>query len=190
LFLAALCGGTAAIAAVLVRIRGVLSRRDLALAAALVVAAAATTLPFARELAHGLLRGVGYVAGTTHAAVGGTGYVPYPAGWLNGIFEARPLLADGPALAAKQLSLAFFLAPVSVVVWALRRERRGVHLTLAVWGAVTLFLALSQRLNVYYAAPLAALTLIETLRWIGRRAGFAAAAVAGGVLLLPTAWCL
>ena len=40
---------------------------------------------------------------------------------------------------------------------------------LAVWGAVTLFLALSQRLNMYYAAPLCALTLVEAGQFVASR---------------------
>ena len=42
------------------------------------------------------------------------GYISYPKDWLKGIFEARPLLADGPGLALAQLSLGFFLAPLAV----------------------------------------------------------------------------
>src|SRR5207244_270 len=52
-------------------------------------------------------------------------------------------------------------------VWALRvvaGRRPGVHAALAVWGCVTLFLAVSQRLNVYYAVPLCALASIEAAR--------------------------
>src|SRR5262249_28275794 len=84
-----------------------------------------------------------------------------------------PLFADGPGLPFEQLSAAFFLAPVAAALWAwraARRERPGVHAALAIWAVVTLFLALSQRLNVYYAAPLAALTLVETVRVVAARA--------------------
>jgi dolichyl-diphosphooligosaccharide--protein glycosyltransferase len=116
---------------------------------------------------------VGYVAGTTSEVAGGAGYVSYPKGWLSGIFEAQPLLSGGPALALEQLSLGFFLAPLAVLAWATRavRQRSGASVALAVWGTVTLFLALSQRLNVYYAAPLAALALVETARFVATRTG-------------------
>ena len=116
---------------------------------------------------------MGYVAGTTSEVAGAGGYVSYPAGWLKGIYEARPLLADGPGLALKQLSAGFFAAPIAILLWAARarRGRRpGVHCALAVWGAVTLFLALSQRLNVYYAAPLAGLATLELVRSVSIRA--------------------
>jgi asparagine N-glycosylation enzyme membrane subunit Stt3 len=193
LFLAALCGGTAALGLALSAARRRATRGELVAGAVLVLAAAAATLPFARELTAGLMRGVGYVAGRTSESVGESGYISYPKDWLKGIFETRPLLADGPALAAKQLSLAFFLAPIAVAAWArrsLRGERPGVHIALVVWGAVTLFLALSQRLNVYYAAPLAAVTFVETWRWVRSRSSFAASALAAGVLVLPMAWGL
>src|SRR5262249_36936897 len=141
------------------------------------------------------LNGVLYSAGTTNEVSGGMGYVSYPKNWLHGIFEARPLFADGPGLAWRQLSAAFFLSPITILVWigrALRgesRRRRG-HLARAVWGCVTLFLALSQRLDVYYAAPLAALALIEAARWaasrIPSRAAFASV-VAGLLLASPMA---
>ena len=193
LFLAALCGGTAALGIALSAARGRLTRSEVLAGSVVILAAAAATLPFASQLAAGLMRGVGYVAGKTTESVGGAGYISYPKDWLKGIFETRPLLADGPGLAARQLSLAFFLAPVAVAVWAWRTFRGGraeIHAVLTVWGVVTLFLALSQRLNVYYAAPLAALTLVETIRWMRPRASFAACALAAGVLILPMAWGL
>jgi dolichyl-phosphooligosaccharide-protein glycotransferase len=205
LFLAALCGGTAALGLVarLVRRPAATSRREVLAALAIVLLAAAVTLPFAPALLAGLRNGIGYVAGSTHEVAGEGGYVSYPKDWLKGIFEARPLLADGPALAWEQLSAAFFLSPLAVIAWALRArrgERSGVHGALAIWGTVTLFLALSQRLNVYYAAPLAALTLVEAARFVAglhergahgaprapRRAPIViAAAAAGLVLALP-----
>ena len=193
LFLAALCGGTAALDIALSAARGRLKKSELLAGTVVVLAAAAATLPFAHELAAGLMRGVGYVAGRTSESVGESGYISYPKDWLKGIFETRPLLADGPALAAKQLSLAFFLAPIAVVAWtrrSLRGERPGVHIALGVWGIVTLFLALSQRLNVYYAAPLAAVTLVETWRWVRSRSSFTAATLAAGLSILPMAWGL
>jgi hypothetical protein len=163
------------------------------LAALLLLAALVATLPFARGLADGFLNGVLYSAGTTREVPGAMGYVSYPKNWLHGIFEARPLFADGPGLAWRQLSAAFFLSPLAILVWiarARRGERRGVHIALAVWGIVTLFLAVSQRLDVYYAAPLAALTLVECARMVAARLparGPLAAAAAGLLLALPMA---
>jgi asparagine N-glycosylation enzyme membrane subunit Stt3 len=171
LFLAALAVGTALLAT-LAAVRWGLRGGALARRLALVAAAGALLLPFSGDLAWGLANGVGYVLGKTREAAGHGGYVSYPAGWLKGIFEARPLLADGPGLPLRQLSGAFLLSPAVVLLWAWR-ARRGprpaAHLALAIWGAVTLLLALSQRLNVYYAAPLAALCLIEAVRLIRGR---------------------
>jgi len=172
LFLAALAGGTAAVATALRAAKRLAGRREVIVAAALAAAAAAATLPFADALAAGLVRGVGYVAGTTSEVGGAGGYVSYPRDWLKGIYETRPLLADGPGLALRQLSAAFFAAPLAILLWAARARRRsraGVNAALAVWGAVTLFLALSQRLNVYYAAPLAGLSAIEVVRAVAVR---------------------
>ncbi len=201
LFLAALCGGTAALALAVRSLRGRASRGEIYGTLALVAAAAAATLPFAAPLSAGVANGIGYVAGATQEAAGQGGYVSYPKDWLKGIFEARPLFADGPGLAWRQLSAAFFLAPLAVLVWgarALRGVRPGVHGALAIWGAVTLFLAVSQRLNVYYAAPLAALALVEAARFSAARvrgrgpslSGLPrrlVAAAAGLVLALPMA---
>jgi asparagine N-glycosylation enzyme membrane subunit Stt3 len=160
LFLAALAGGTAALATALRAAKRLAGRREVVGATALAAAAAAVALPFLPQLTAGLVRGVGYVAGATSEVAGSGGYVSYPRDWLKGIYEARPLLADGPGLALRHLSAAFFAAPIAVILWAARARRgvrSGVHAALAVWGAVTLFLALSQRLNEYYAAPLAGL---------------------------------
>ncbi len=202
LFLAALAVGTALLATLAPAARRDLRGPALARRVALVAAAGALLLPFSGELARGLANGVGYVLGETREASGRGGYVSYPAGWLKGIFEARPLLADGLGLPMRQLSGAFLLSPAVVLLWvwrARRGPRPAAHLALAIWGAVTLFLALSQRLNVYYAAPLAALCLIEVVRAVhgrlfgagGGKAGAARPAVATGafaaLLLLPMA---
>ncbi len=171
LFLAALFGGVAGIDLALRASRREASRRDVSIGLTAVVAAAAATLPFAGPLLAGLIHGVAYVAGRTSEAAASGGYVSYPKAWLKSIFETRPLLADGPRLAFEQLSAGFFLAPLAVVAWAVRAkrgDRAPIHGALAVWGAVTLFLALFQRLNVYYAAPLSALALIECVRIAGR----------------------
>ena len=191
LFLAALAGGTAAIDLSLAVARRRITRPELLRGLALIGVAAAATLPFARELTAGLANGIGYVAGSTREVQGTGGYVSYPKDWLQGIFEARPLLADGAGLALGQLSAAFFLAPLAVLAWtgrALRRDRSGAHAALAIWGAVTIFLALSQRLNVYYAAPLAALALLEVARAAGRRIGRPALGAALGVALALPMW--
>jgi dolichyl-phosphooligosaccharide-protein glycotransferase len=189
LFLAAMAGGVATFDLAIGAFRREPSGSRLP-AVLLILAAAASTLPFARELVSATLNGVLYSAGTTNeaAAASPMGYVSYPKNWLHGIFEARPLLADGPGLAWRQLSAAFFLSPLAILLWiarAARGSRPGVHVALAVWGSVTLFLALSQRLDVYYAAPLAALTLIEAAQWVAsrvpQRADLAATAV--GLLL-------
>jgi asparagine N-glycosylation enzyme membrane subunit Stt3 len=187
LFLAALAGGTILLETGSRALAGQLSRREIAWRIAALAAAAAAVLPSARSLWLGLARGMGYVVGVTSGELSGpSGYISYPKDWLKGIFEARPLLADGPGLAARQLSFAFFLAPLAVMLWAFRAKRNeaaGRHIALAIWGAVTLLLTLSQRLNVYYAAPLAALTLAEAVR-LGARIGRtrpARAAVAMGV---------
>jgi asparagine N-glycosylation enzyme membrane subunit Stt3 len=197
LFLAALAAGTVLLETVAGARRGLLRgapgrRRILFLAVS-----AAVLLPFGGDLARGLANGLGYVMGQTREVAGRGGYISYPAGWLKGIFEARPLLADGPSLPLQQLSGFFFLTPLVILAWVLRARkgpRPATHVALALWGTVTLFLALSQRLNVYYAAPLAALCLIEVIRFVyarlasGSVAGSRARALAGtmatAVLLL------
>src|SRR5436309_4106849 len=195
LFLAALAGGTVLAETLLAAARGRLERRELPWRAAVVAAAALAVFPFASPLLLGLTRGLGYVAGRTSEASGATGYVSYPKNWLSGIFEARPLLADGFALPIRQLSAAFFLSPLVLLLWAARarKTRPGFHIALVVWGAVTLFLALSQRLNVYYAAPLAGLCAIEAAILLSRMpvrfpgAGIPLALACGAALALPMA---
>ncbi len=196
LFLAALAGGTILLETGLRALRGQLSRRETAARLAAMTAAGVAILPFAGGLLLGLARGVGYVVGKTSEVGGSAGYVSYPKNWLKGIFEARPLLADGLELAWKQLSAAFFLAPLVILLWAtraVRGARPATHITLALWGAVTLLQTLAQRLNVYYAAPLAGLCLIEASKLCVKRFGRtppvrAAVAVLVGLLLaLPMA---
>ncbi len=198
LFLACLAGGTILLETLLGAARRRLSRRGVIARLATVAVAAAAVLPNARGLLVGIGRGVGYVVGETAGEVASaTGYVSYPKGWLKGIFEARPLLADGPGLAARQLSFAFFLAPIVILLWvsrAHRGRRAGVHIALAIWGAVTLVLALSQRMDVYYAAPLAAAALVETARAAASRPGMSAGARGlaaigvAGLLASPFVW--
>ena len=176
LFLTALAGGSIAIDTLLRATRRQMnwSSRDALVRGLVVGAAAAELLPNAPALLLGLTRGVGYVLGTTSEVSGSSGYVSYPRDWLKGIYEARPLFADGPGLAWKDLSAAFFLSPVVAAVWAWRFFRGhspGRHAALTVWAGVTLLLAISQRLNVYYAALLAAVALAEAAGWAKRRIG-------------------
>ena len=202
LFLVALAAGTVLLDTIAGLTRRPLPRNGLLIRAAFLAAAVAAVLPFAGDLARSFAEGIGYVAGRTREASGHGGYVSYPTAWLKGIFEARPLFADGPALPARHLSLALFFTPVAIIVWARRALTRkrapGVYVALAVWGAVTLFLALSQRVNEYYAVPLCALALVEAARraaaWIRtwspsrRRPPRARVAVLVGlVLALPMA---
>ncbi|HYK41425.1 MAG TPA: STT3 domain-containing protein [Thermoanaerobaculia bacterium] len=193
LFLASLAAGTVLLETCILAIRGALPARQARARLVFLAAAAAVILPFSGQLAGGLFRGVGYVLGKTSEVSAGAGYVSYPRDWLKGIFEARPLFADGPGLAWKELSAGFFLAPAAAAAWllrALRGDRPGVHFGLAVWAAVTLLLAISQRLNVYYAALLAAAALVEIARLVtsrlreGPRARLAPGAAAAAVLLL------
>src|SRR5262245_46512419 len=123
LFLAALAAGTVALETAVALGRGSLPRRALVERLIFLAAALALLLPFSGELSRGLVRGIGYVLGKTAEAPGSGGYASYPAGWLHGIFETRPLLADGPGLALRQLSGAFLLSPLVLAAWALRARR-------------------------------------------------------------------
>ena len=132
-----------------------------------VLAGSAVLAPRAGELVRGFLGGIGHVTVRSSARAVPGGYLATPREFLRQVFEARPLLADGLRLPIDALSAAFLLIPVPLIVWsarAARGPRRRAHLALAAWGTVTLFLALAQRLNVYYAAPLAALAALETGR--------------------------
>jgi asparagine N-glycosylation enzyme membrane subunit Stt3 len=201
LFLAALAGGTILLDLALSAARRDLTRRGVAARVVFLALLGAVVLPNAGGLTAGLVRGMGYAAGSTPQEImGDGGYLAYPKDWLKGIFEAQPLLADGPGTALRQLSAAFLLVPLAVCAWALRAARRqqpATHVLLAVWGIVTLFLALSQKLNVYYAAPLAAVCCLEAARFTAdglarlapgrpllRRA---AAILAAGLLVWPMA---
>jgi dolichyl-diphosphooligosaccharide--protein glycosyltransferase len=167
LFLAGLAAGTALLDTAVGLARRCIPGRGLLARAALLAVAFLVILPFSRDLAASFAGGIGYVAGRTQEVSGGAGYVSYPSAWLKGIFEARPLFADGIGPPLRQLSLALFLVPIVLVVWARRavaHRRTGVHAALAVWGIVTVFLAVSQRANIYYAVPLCALALVESAR--------------------------
>jgi dolichyl-diphosphooligosaccharide--protein glycosyltransferase len=197
LFLASLAGGTIVLDTILAAARRTLTGQDRNLRLAAVAVILVAILPSAGPVLRGLGRGLGYVVGETSGGMTSNGgYLSYPKNWLKGIFEARPLLADGPWFAIQQLSFAYFLSPIVILGWALRAkrgERPGLHIALAVWGTITLLLSLSQRLNVYYAAPLAAVTLVETARAVAgytmkspARRALAAASV-GLILAAPFA---
>jgi dolichyl-phosphooligosaccharide-protein glycotransferase len=168
LFLAALAGGTIALDTLLWLRDGERDRRTLAIRLGVLAIVAVATVPFARPLVLGLARGLGYVARETSGEIATAyGYMSYPKNWLKGIFEARPLFAEGPRRAVDLLSLAFFLSPLAILLWisrAWRNERPRVHIALVIWGCVTLLLVLSQQMNTYYAAPLAGVTLVEIAR--------------------------
>jgi asparagine N-glycosylation enzyme membrane subunit Stt3 len=174
-FLAALAGGTVLLETMLLALRKEVTGRQAAQRLVFAGILAAALLPLASPLLAGFLRGVSYAAGSTPQEVlGEGGYLAYPKGWLTTIFEAQPLFSAGLGPVVTQLSPAFLLAPVVLGGWAvraLRRERPGTHLAVLVWGSVTLFLSLSQKLNVYYAAALSALCLLEAVRWAARLMG-------------------
>jgi dolichyl-phosphooligosaccharide-protein glycotransferase len=161
-------------------------------------AGTAILLPVGAPLLRGLAGGLGYLLRSNPTASSDAASLRFPRELLRQIFETRPLLADGPGFALDTLSAAFFLAPIAVVVWALRAlrgPRRSEHLVLAAWGLLTLEFALSQRLNIYYAAPLCGLTVVEASRWAAtrlrrvlgrRRPPRLAAEIAAGLLLFAT----
>jgi asparagine N-glycosylation enzyme membrane subunit Stt3 len=200
MFLTAIAAGLALLDTAAGVARQSLSRRALIPRAAVVAVLLAALVPFAGEILASFAGGVGYVAGRTQEVSGEAGYVSYPSSWLKGIFEARPLFADGVGPPVQQLSLALFFVPCVVFVWARRalaRRRPGVHVALVVWAVVTVFLAVSQRVNVYYAVPLCALALVEAARFLAAkvrrrtrpraRPSRALAALAGIALALPMA---
>jgi asparagine N-glycosylation enzyme membrane subunit Stt3 len=167
-FLAALAAGLTLLDTAVAMTRRSTPAKGVFVRAAFLAIVLVAVVPNARDLVRSFAGGVGYVTGRTVEASGRGGYVSYPSAWLKGIFESRPLFADGIGLPLRQLSLALFWTPVAIGVWARRalaRRRPGVHAALAIWGCVTLFLAVSQRLNVYYAVPLCALAAIEAARF-------------------------
>jgi asparagine N-glycosylation enzyme membrane subunit Stt3 len=169
-FLVALAAGVTAIDAAVCA-----ARRRLRAAggrAAVVAAFAALLGGRIPDLARNLAGGIGYVTKTSRGAATAGGLTSFPREMLLQIYEVRPLLAEGWRLAFDTLSAAFFLVPVAIAVWAVRAvggPRRSAHLLVAGWGSLTLWLALSQRLNIYYAAPLAALAGWEVARQVSTR---------------------
>jgi len=179
-FLAAMAGGVIAIDALRSGFRKDPPRSLVKHAAALILLAGILRgrIP---GLARNLAGGIGYVTRTSRGEAGAGGLTSFPREMLLQIYEVRPLLADGFRLALDTLSLAFFLVPIAIAVWiarALRGPRRSEHLALSGWALLTLWLALSQRLNIYYAAPLAALAGWEVARQIATRVSRARARVA------------
>ncbi len=196
-FLATLSLPVALLAAL--RSRGRTRWASLAAAAVLAVA----VVPRAREIAGGVLRGTAYRAARSVAAdpddFAGRGYLSYPADFLAGVHEARPLLS-GPLLtslgsALRDLSPGLLALPVALVLWSLPPRLRGgpprarSRLLLSLFGASLLLMALSQRRNVYYLGVFTALALADlTLRAAARfklRSAAAGAALAGALVLLP-----
>ena len=179
-FRAAMAGGVIAIDAV----RGALRKdppRSLVKHAAALILLAGVLRGRIPDLARNLAAGIGYVTRTSRGAAGAGGLTSFPREMLLQIYEVRPLLADGLRLALDTLSIAFLLVPVAIAVWtarALRGPRRSEHLVLSGWAILTLWLALSQRLNIYYAAPLAALAGWEVSRQIATRTSRARARAA------------
>ena len=102
-----------------------LARRELPSGASLFVAAALARPPLRRPSSLGL-RGRGRLRRRQDAARprGDGGYVSYPKNWLKGIFEARPLLADGLGAARCGSSRPrFFLSRSPSSLWAARALR-------------------------------------------------------------------
>jgi len=146
--------------------------RAAAARAAVIAAFAAVLGGRIPDLARNLAGGIGYVTKTSRGAAAAGGLTSFPREMLLQIYVVRPLLADGWKLAFDTLSAAFFLVPLALAVWivrAARGPRRSIHLVLAGWGVLTLWLALSQRLNIYYAAPLAGLAGWEIARQLSIR---------------------
>ena len=158
--------------------------------------------PSPRALFAGLVNGIGYVGG--HDARGrrdGAATSPIRRTGSRGSSRrarSSPTAPVSPGGSSRRRSSSRRSPSSSGRARAVRGVRPGVHGALAIWGAVTLFLALSQRLNVYYAAPLAALALVEAARFAStriRRAGPALSklprrlvgATVGLVLALPMA---
>ena len=198
-FLAAMAAGTIAVAAAIGLLRRERPRAFLPHLASLALLAA-ILLGRTPDIARNLAGGIGYVTKTSRGAAAAGGLTSFPREMLRQIYEVRPLLGDGFRLAFDTLSAAFFLVPVAIAIWtarAIRGPRRPVHLALSAWALLTLWFALSQRLNIYYAAPLAALAGWEISRQAGTRAARAWArpgsgkaasgririAIAGGLLL-------
>lgn len=177
--------------------------RPAGVSAAFAAASGLTLLRNGRELIAFAVRGAGHLAtqGSSRLTMSHHGLLDYSPQWLAQVFENRPLFADGILTPVELLSLALFLLPLVILLWLWRARRTGPrsrYLFLGLWGALTLFMTISQRRNVYYAAPLCGLVALEAATFIAvsgrklfsrcriRPAGtFAAVAL---LLALPMAW--
>ena len=141
LFLAALCGGTAALGLACAR-RRTAPRR------------AASSPRHARRGGARGRRDAALRRGTSSAGLvqrsrlrrrerrtrspATAGYVSYPKDWLKGIFETRPLLADGPGLALAAALARLLPRPAGGRSPGSRAPAAasgpGVHVALAIWG--------------------------------------------------------
>jgi asparagine N-glycosylation enzyme membrane subunit Stt3 len=166
---------------------------------ALAVGAAGLLAVAAPQFLGVVARGIAHLwSGGATAPEARHGLLAYEASWLSQIFEYRPLFSGGPGAALGLLTFAFVLSPTVIVLWAVR-ARKGAHrdafLLLAAWGAFTFLFTLSQRRNVYYAAPLAVLAVLEIaaqasarlLRRRPRRIRLAAQAAVVAILWSPAA---
>ena len=170
-FLAALGAGVVAIDGVVTAAHPE-RRRLLPIHLALLAAAVAIFHGRFLDLARNLEGGLRYVTRTSRGTAAAGGLTSFPREMLRQIYEVRPLFADGWRLAFDVLSVSFFLVPIAIGIWSMRAARgprRSAHLLLAAWGVLTAWLALSQRLNIYYAAPLAGLAGWEVARAIAVR---------------------
>ena len=198
-FLAAAAGGVIAIDAVAAAVRRE-SGRGLLLRAAGIAAIVLVARGRIADLFRNLAGGIGYVTKTSRGSTTAGGLTSFPREMLLQIYEVRPLFADGIRLAVDTLSPFVFLVPVAAAVWivrAFRGPRRSLHLALAGWSLLTAWLAVSQRLNVYYAAPLVAVSAWEVARQasvrLARRRGSprrAAALLRAAIVVLALATLL
>lgn len=138
-----------------------------ALGATLAVAALVAVLSalHSASLLVPLREGIAHLASRSHGSgIVDGGFLSYPREWLAQIAEYQPLFSGDPWLPAELLSLSFFLSPLAIALWgirALRGSRTEMNTALLLWGAFTLFVTITQRRNMYYAALLAALAAVE-----------------------------
>lgn len=177
--------------------------RERAASLALALVLALALLPVVKDLAAAALRGSAYLAARSVAEdpddFDGRGYRSYPADYLAGVHEARPLLSR-PRLASlvsavRDLSPGLLVLPFAVLLWAVPLVTGGGargkgRLLLALFGGVLLLMVLGQRRNLYYAGVFTALALADAsgrvlarLRLLRPRWG--APALAFGLVLLP-----
>lgn len=199
-FLAALAAAVAAFVAFRARERR-LRWGAVAVALALGIAVA----PVAGDLSGAFLRGSAYLAARSVADdpddFDGRGYRSYPADFLAGVHEARPLLgrpwAETTLAAVRDLSPGFLLLPVAAALWALpalrsRPPRARGRLLLALFAAVVLAMVLGQRRNLYYAGVFTAIALGDLsarLLWRLRvRRARALVPLLSAVLVLAPGW--